>query len=257
MVKGAIIDLDGTIYRGDILLPFASEFVHNLRKNGIKILFLTNNSQRTVSFYKRKLNKMGIEVKDSEILTSARSTARYIKTHYSDPVVYPLGEDGLISELLKNNIEITYDHRIATVLAVGYDTHLTYEKLKKASLLLQNGGIFIACNPDKSLPSEEGNIPGNGAQLAFLKEATGREPYIIGKPHMPIMAEALNILNTSASKTIIIGDRYETDVLAGFRAGLMTALVLTGATQKSDIQNRKKPDFVVENLKELWNLLSK
>ncbi len=257
MVKGAIIDLDGTIYKGDTLLPFASEFVQNLKNSGVKILFLTNNSQRTVEFYKRKLNNMGIEATESEILTSACATARYIKNHYADPVVYPIGEDGLISELLKNDIEISFDYRIASVLAVGYDTNLTYEKLKKAALLLLRGGIFIACNPDRSLPAEEGNIPGNGAQIAFLREATGREPYIIGKPHMPIMAEAIRILDTSSEDTIIIGDRYETDILSGFRAGIKTALVLTGATKKHELHGMRKPDFVAENLKHLWNLLSK
>ncbi len=256
MVEGVILDLDGTIYRGDTMLHFADRFVQLLREKGIKILFLTNNSQRTVEYYRRKLNKMGIKANPREILTSAKATATYIKRHYKDPVVFPIGEDGLLSELIKNNIEITYDPTIASILAVGYDTNITYEKMKKAAILLLNGGIFIGCNPDKTLPTEEGNIPGNGAQIAYLKEATGREPYIIGKPHMPIMGEALRILNTSPHKTLIVGDRYETDILSGFRAGIKTALVLTGATKRGDIEHKRKPDYVAENLEELWKMLS-
>lgn len=256
-IEGIIIDLDGTIYRGNTPLPFASEFVTNLRKIGIKILFLTNNSQRTVLYYKHKLNKMGIKAQENEILTSAKATAIYIKEHYGSPWVFPIGEDGLLTELTKHNIPITYDWKMASLLCVGYDTNVTYYKLKQAALLLENGGIFLACNPDKTLPSEEGNIPGNGAQLAFLKAATGREPYIIGKPHMPIVKEALSILNTSAEKTLIVGDRYDTDILTGFRANLKTALVLTGATLEKDIKNKKKPDFIARNLEELWIKLSR
>ncbi len=255
-VKGVIIDLDGTVYKGNVPLHFASEFVKRLREKHIRILFLTNNSQRTTKYYQRKLSQMGIEAKENEILTSARATANYIREHYENPWVYPLGEDGLITELVKNNIAITYDWKIASMLVVGYDTNLTYEKLKNAALLLSNGGIFIACNPDRSLPTEEGNIPGNGAQVAFLKEASGREPYIIGKPHMPIMATALNMLGTQAEETIIVGDRYETDILSGFRASLRTSLVLTGATKEGELKNRRKPDFVAKNLEELWNMLS-
>lgn len=257
MVKGAIIDLDGTIYKGNLLLPFASEFVKNLRKNGVKILFLTNNSQRTPAFYSRKLSQMGIKTNEREILTSAKATAKYIKNNYPSAIVYPIGEDGLISELIENHIEISYDHTIANMVVVGYDTYFTYEKLKKAALLISNGSIFIGCNPDKTLPSEEGNIPGNGAQLAFLVESTGKTPYIIGKPNLPIMTEALKILGTAPKDTLVIGDRYETDILAGINIGAQTALVLTGVTTKIDSTKIKKIDFVVKNLKELWNLLSR
>ncbi len=256
-IEGIILDLDGTIYRGNTPLTFAGEFVNKVKQKGIRILFLTNNSQRTTLYYSRKLKKMGIDASEDEILTSAKATALYIKEHYENPWVFPIGEDGLLTELIKHNIHVTFDWRMSSMLVVGYDTNITYKKLKDAALLLENGGIFIACNPDKSLPTEEGNIPGNGAQLAFLKEATGREPYIIGKPHMPIVKEALSILNTTTEKTLIVGDRYETDILTGFRAGMKTALVLTGATKKNDIHNRRRPDFTVQNLEELWKRLSK
>ena len=255
-IEGIILDLDGTIYRGESLLPFAAEFVSKAKEKGIKILFLTNNSQRTTLYYTKKLQNMGINVTQEEILTSAKATAIYIKEHYELPWVFPIGEDGLLTELIARGIPITYDWKTASILVVGYDTNITYKKLKDAALLLANGGIFIACNPDRSLPTEEGNIPGNGAQIAFLKESTGREPYIIGKPHMPIVKEALSILNIPAEKTLIIGDRYETDILTGFRANLRTALVLTGATKEKDLTGRRKPDFVARDLEDLWRKLS-
>ncbi len=256
MVKGVIVDLDGTLYLGDSPLPFADEFIKNIRKAGVKILFLTNNSSKTPAFYKRKLAHLNIEAYENSILTSAEAAAVFVKQRYSSPHVLIIGEEGLYSAFAKRNIDITSLHSESDVVVVGYDTELTYGKLKRAALAILNGAMYIGCNPDRTLPSEQGFIPGNGAILAFLNESTAREPFIIGKPNMPIMSIAFGMLGISSSDVLIVGDRYETDIVAGFRSGAQTALVLTGATKMEDMKGKKKPDYIVENLEELWKTLS-
>jgi len=250
-IKSLIIDLDGVLYRGDEPIEGAREFIAFLQREGIPFLLLTNNSTRTPSQYVEKLAGMGIAIKESDVLTSAQATAMYLeKVAPPGAPVYAIGEDGLRAAL---NARYTFTEEKADFVVVGMDSKLTYEKLKIATLLIRGGARFIATNPDKTLPTEEGLIPGNGAILAALEAATGVSPLVIGKPEPTIFDLALARMGTGKEGAAVIGDRLETDILGGRRAGLLTILVLSGATSRQDLETSPvQPDLVFEDVKQLY-----
>jgi len=250
-IKSLIIDLDGVLYRGEEPIEGAREFIAFLQRERIPFLLLTNNSTRTPGQYVRKLAGMGIAVEESNILTSAQATALYLES-IAPPGdrVYAIGEEGL-RVALAEKYTLTKDG--ADFVVVGMDSELTYEKLKTATLLIRGGARFIATNPDKTLPAEEGLIPGSGAILAALEAATGVAPFVVGKPQPAIFDLALARMGVGKEGAVVIGDRLETDILGGRRAGLLTILVLSGATSRQDLENSSvKPDFVFESVKQLY-----
>jgi len=194
---------------------------------------------------------MGIAVKESDILTSAQATALYLeKVAPPGARVYAIGEEGLRTALSEKYV-LTAEG--ADFVVVGMDSKLTYEKLRIATLSIRGGAKFIATNPDKTLPTEEGLIPGNGAILAALEAATGMAPFVVGKPEPAIFDLALAKMGVGKEGAAVIGDRLETDILGGRRAGLITILVLSGATNREGLENSSiKPDFVFEDVKQLY-----
>jgi len=255
-IKSLIIDLDGVLYRGDKPIESAREFIAFLQRGGIPFVLLTNNSTRTPGQYVKKLAGMGIAIEESAILTSAQATALYLeKIAPPGARVYAIGEDGLRAALGET---YTLSRDGADFVVVGMDTKLTYEKLKTATLLIRGGARFIGTNPDKTLPTEEGLIPGSGAILAALEAATGVAPFVVGKPEPAIFDLALARMKVGKEGAAVIGDRLETDILGGQRAGLITILVLSGATSQQDLGNSPvKPDFVFKNVKQLYESWSK
>jgi len=263
-----IIDLDGVLYRGDQAIVGAKEFVALLQQRGIPFLFLTNNSTRTPGQYVTKLARMGIAIEESDVLTSAQATALYME-RIAPPGAraYAIGEEGLRAALgeryttppsppCEGGSDIA--ERGADFVVVGMDTGLTYEKLRVATLLIRSGARFIATNPDKTLPTEEGLVPGNGAAIAALEAATGVAPFVVGKPEPAIFDLALARMGVGKEGTTVIGDRLETDILGGQRAGLSTILVLSGATSRQELENSSiKPDLVFENVRQLYEVWSK
>jgi len=164
--------------------------------------------------------------------------------------VYAIGEEGLRAALGER---YTIAEEGADFVVVGMDTGLTYEKLRVATLLIRGGARFIATNPDKTLPTEEGLVPGNGASLAALEAATGVAPFVVGKPEPASFDLALARMGVGKEGTAVIGDRLETDILGGRRAGLSTILVLSGATSRQELENSTiKPDLVFENVRQLY-----
>jgi len=183
-IQSLIIDLDGVLYRGDEAIVGAREFIALLQREGIPFLLLTNNSTRTPGQYVTKLGKMGIAIEESDVLTSAQATALYLeRIARPEARVYAIGEEGLRAALGER---YTIAEEGADFVVVGMDTGLTYEKLRVATLLIRGGARFIATNPDKTLPTEEGLVPGNGAVLAALEAATGVSPFVVGKPEPAI-----------------------------------------------------------------------
>jgi 4-nitrophenyl phosphatase len=251
-----IIDLDGVLYRGDEAIVGAREFIALLQREGIPFLLLTNNSTRTPGQYVTKLGKMGIAIEESDVLTSAQATALYLeRIARPEARVYAIGEEGLRAALGER---YTIAEEGADFVVVGMDTGLTYEKLRVATLLIRGGARFIATNPDKTLPTEEGLVPGNGAVLAALEAATGVSPFVVGKPEPAIFDLALAKMGVGKEGVAIIGDRLETDILGGQRAGLITILVLSGATSRQELENSTiKPDLVFENVRQLYDIWSK
>jgi 4-nitrophenyl phosphatase len=254
-IKNLIIDMDGVLYRGDEAIPGLKEFFAFLRERPIHFILATNNSTRTAQQYVDKLARMGVEVALWEILTSSQATAMYLET--LAPVgtrVYVIGEEGLETAMREKGYIVSGDG--AEFVVVGMDRRLTYEKLKVAALLIRGGARFIGSNPDTTLPTEEGFIPGAGAMLAALETSTGVAPTIIGKPERPLFELALAKLGSSQEDTAIVGDRLETDVLGGHNAGLTAILVLSGAATRQDVDSATvKPDLVFEDishLRQVW-----
>ena len=255
-IRGWLIDLDGVIYRGEQVLDGAADFVDLLRSEGIPFLFLTNNSTRTPEQYAGRLRSMGITAEPSEFYTSALATAEYL-TRQAEPGsrILMIGMDGLRQALLDSGFELVHGFKEAQYCVVGYSNKLTYDDLKRATLAIRSGAVFIATNPDPTLPVEEGLIPGIGATLAALAAASDVKPTIIGKPHDTIVGLALERLGIPAGVAGILGDRLDTDILGGQRAGLQTVLVLTGSNDESDLAaSDVHPDMLVKDLTELMAL---
>jgi 4-nitrophenyl phosphatase len=250
-IENLIIDMDGVLYRGDEAIPGVKEFFAFLRERPIGFILATNNSTRSARQYVDKLARMGVEVVLSEILTSSQATAMYLETLAPPGTkVYVIGEEGLETAVREKGYIVDGDS--AEFVVVGMDRRLTYGKLKVATLLIRKGARFIGSNPDKTLPTEEGFIPGAGAMLAALEASTGAAPTIVGKPERTIFELALAKLGSGKKDTAIVGDRLETDVLGGYNAGLMTILVLSGATNRQDVGSAPvKPDLVFEDIQHL------
>ena len=250
-IENLIIDMDGVLYRGDEPIPGAKEFFAFLRARSIGFILATNNSTRTAQQYVDKLAQMGVEVTLSEILTSSQAVAMYLQTLAPPRTnVYVIGEEGLETAVREKGYIISGDG--AEFVVVGMDRRLTYEKLKVATLLIRGGARFIGSNPDTTLPTEEGFIPGNGAMLAALEASTGVAPTIVGKPERTIFDLALAKMGSSQEDTAIVGDRLDTDILGGYNAGLTTILVLSGATTRQDVDSAPvKPDLVFEDIRHL------
>jgi len=253
-IKSLIIDLDGVLYRGDEAIEGAGEFIALLQREAVPFLLLTNNSTRTPGQYVAKLAQMGIAVEEGDILTSAQATALYLGRIAAPRArVYVIGEEGLWVALQEKGY--TLADRGADFVVVGMDRQLTYEKLKMATLLIRGGAKFIGSNPDKTFPSEEGIIPGNGAILAALEAATGVAPLVVGKPEPAIFDLALARMGVDKEGAAVIGDRLDTDVLGGQRAGLITILVLSGAASRQELENSLvKPDLVFEGVRQLYEV---
>ncbi|HEX6506579.1 MAG TPA: TIGR01457 family HAD-type hydrolase [Chloroflexota bacterium] len=249
-IRHLLIDLDGVVYVGSTPLPGARELVAWLRDRGITFRLVSNNATLTPHQYIQKLSAMGIEVAEEEVFTSALATALYLHKQRGIQTAYVIGEDGLLEALASAGVIREEEHPDWVV--VGLDRRLTYEKLVAASLAIRAGARFVGTNPDRSLPTERGLVPGAGAILAALQTATGVNPMIIGKPE-PLMLElATAQLGGTVSDTAMLGDRLDTDIEGGRAAGLRTILVLTGVSTRDDLANSSvQPSLVVNNLEEL------
>lgn len=247
-----IFDMDGVLYRGKQALPGVNEIIAALEARGLPYLLATNNSTATPADYVRRMAEYGVTVTESHLQTSATATRDYLKRELPDgAVLLPIGAAALTEQLQAGTtFKITDDpaEDVAAVV-VGLDQGFTYERMTRAMKAIRNGARFIATNADATLPVEDGVLPGAGTMIAAIATASGRQPTVIGKPETLMMTSAVAQLGTSASKTVMIGDRLDTDILAAARAGLTTALVLTGVTTRDDLAGSDiVPDYVFTDL---------
>jgi 4-nitrophenyl phosphatase len=248
--------MDGVIYRGEHALPGAADLFPALQWAGVSVILVTNNSQRTAAGVVRKLEPMGIRVRTESILTSSMATARWLHEQAPEGAqVYIVGAADLAKVVLEQP-GFTMDAESPDFVVVGLDTEVTYAKLRTAGLAILRGARFVATNLDASLPMEGGEIwPGAGAIVAAIQTTTGHPPDIVlGKPEPAMFLQALEILGLPREQVLVVGDRAETDILAGKRAGLPTALVLTGITRADEVAglpDEMRPDYVFNNLEEL------
>lgn len=251
-LRSLIIDMDGVLYRLNTPLAGAAEFLQFLRQMRKRFLLVTNNSTLTVAQYVDKLAGMGIIASEDDILTSGEATAQYLAGVAPPGTrVYVIGEHGIRVALEKRGFVVADDTDVAYVVA-ALDRELTYAKLKTASLAIRAGAQFIGTNPDKTLPTEMGLIPGAKAILAALEVATGTPPLIIGKPEPAMLQLALQKLRAEPETTAIVGDGLETDIPGGHRMGLTTILVLSGVTTPEQLAGSAlQPDLVYPDISAL------
>ncbi len=250
--KSILSDMDGVIYRGKQLIPGAKEFVKRLQENENKFLFLTNNSEQTALDLKRKLEIMGIEgLAEENFFTSAMATAMFLNAQKKGGTAYVVGGGGLINELYKIGYSIT-DHNPDYVV-VGKTKTYNFEMIKKSIDLINKGAKFIATNPDVIDPVEGGFEPAAGSLLAPIERATGKKPFVVGKPNAIMMTIAKKILKSHSENTIMIGDRMDTDIIGGLEAGMKTCLVLSGVSNEKTIEEFPyRPDYVFGNVGEIY-----
>lgn len=247
--KGYLIDLDGTIYRGEKLIEGALEFIKQLNKQGIPYLFVTNNSTLTPEAIVTKLKKLGIETTKDHIMTSSLATASYLKKEQAQARCFVIGEAGLFQALKDEGFKLVEEK--SDYVIIGLDREITYNKLTRAQSEIRSGARFISTNNDQAIPTSTGFAPGNGALTSVLTVSTNQKPSFIGKPEKIIMNEALNKLGLNHHDVLMIGDNYQTDILAGMRSDIDTLLVLTGVTKYEDyLILDNKPSFVANNLSE-------
>lgn len=248
--NGYLIDLDGTIYLGNERIETAVRFIKNLHKHGVPYLFVTNNSAKTPEQVAKTLNDMDIPATPGHVFTSGMATAKYIRKIKENARCYMIGGDGLQEALVQEGAVLEDTNCDFSI--IGMDRHITFEKYAKACLAVRDGATFLSTNADASIPTERGMLPGNGALTSVITVSTGVEPTFIGKPEAIMMEEALRVLGTTKSETLMIGDNYETDIKAGLQSGIDTLMVLTGVTQYEDLAHiKEKPTYYVENL-EKW-----
>lgn len=228
--KTLLMDMDGVLVRGAQLIPGADEFIARLRERGLPFLILTNNSLYTPRDLQARLARVGLHVEENELFTSALATAQFLHAQKPQGTAYVIGEAGLTTALHDVGYVLTDVH--PDYVVIGETTMYSFQRLTQAIRHVAAGARFIATNPDVVGPTEEGLVPATGAVAALISEATGTKPYYVGKPNPLMMRSALRQLGAHSESSVMIGDRMDTDIIAGTEAGMETVLVLTGVTTR-------------------------
>ena len=257
-MKLFLFDMDGTLYLGNRLYDFTIELLQTIRQTGGKYLFMTNNSSKSVADYIKKLEKLGIEATREDFITSSQATAYYLHKYHEGKALYVCGTESLKEELRYEGFAVTTDLDKVACVVMGFDTELTFQKLHDVSyLLLTRPDLpYIATNPDLVCPTEFGSVPDCGSVCIGIKNATGREPVVIGKPS-PLMPQlAMERLGVSKEETCVVGDRIYTDVKSGLNAGITGILVLSGETTMEILaESPEKPHMVLQDASEILKVL--
>lgn len=250
--RGWLLDLDGTVYRGERLLPGAAEAVAALRAAGRRVVFLTNKPLQTRAQYAAKLTRLGIPTDPAAVVTASLVLARHLAARDPGAPVFVIGEPPLLDELGAHGLDVRPGPPVRWVV-IAFDRTFDYAKLDRALQAVRGGARLIATNPDRTCPTEAGEIPDCAGMIAAVEAVTGRRvEAVVGKPS-PIMVEAaLAALGLPAADCVMVGDRLETDIAMGRAAGLATVLVLSGVTAAGDPRIAEVgPDAVVASLGDL------
>jgi 4-nitrophenyl phosphatase len=258
--KAWILDMDGVLYRGSEVLPGVRELLDALTLRERPVMLATNNSMSTPEAYQHKLAAMGLDIPASAVITSALATRDYLLRALPEGAgIYVIGMPALREQLFAGTPfhPVQYGEEQPAAVVIGLDLDFTYDKLKAAHEALQRGALFIATNADSTLPTEAGLVPGAGSIVAALAAASGQIPIVIGKPETPMLETAMAQMGVLPEETVMLGDRLDTDILAGERAGMPTVLVLTGVSTREDLASAEVlPDVVVSDLPSLLEAIT-
>lgn len=257
-IKAMILDMDGVLLRGKTLLPGAEHFLQLLEEYGIRYVIATNNSTVDPQLLVDRFQSFGLQIDPRDVLTSSLATAKFLKNQLPKGAhLYVIGEDPLYRSLRDAGFQIMPTHDDAQAVVVGFDFDINWRKLTHAVAAIRQGALFYGTNADLTFPIEDGVAPGNGAFLKLLEASTGSTPQTIGKPEPHLYLQAMEHLGTQAEETLAVGDRLETDILGGKRAGIATALVLTGVSGHDDLLTSEiHPDAVFKDLIHLAQALA-
>lgn len=256
-----LLDMDGTIYHENELIPGALEFFDAVRANGEKYAFMTNNSSKSAQAYIRKLKQLHIEAEESDIVSSVSATIHYLKQHYPQNVkIYLVGTKSFEDELSVNGYEIVpadYRNDDVGLCVLGFDTELNYQKLEGLCHYISNGIDYIATNCDLRCPVKGGKfIPDCGSMAKMIELTTGKTPKFIGKPEPDIVFMASRTFGIPVDEIMCIGDRLYTDIAVGINSGARSAVVLTGETKMEDIEHSDyKPDYIFDSIRDIAVIL--
>jgi HAD superfamily hydrolase (TIGR01457 family) len=251
--SGYIFDLDGTIYRGEKLIPGARETIERLRSLSKKVVYLSNKPLQTREDYASKLTRMGIVTQPDEVINSSLVMARWLSREAPGALIYVIGEIPLIEELVRAGFRISEKAGEIQYVIASFDRTFDYRKLNIALQAIKKGARFIATNPDRTCPVEGGEIPDCAAVIGAVEGTTGMKvEAIVGKPSDIMIRVAVDSVSLGAQDCILVGDRLETDMVMGKKAGMATALVLTGVTNREILKKSVfQPDFVWDSVAEI------
>ncbi|MEP6462294.1 MAG: HAD-IIA family hydrolase [Frankiaceae bacterium] len=249
-----LTDMDGVLVREEHAIPGASDFITALREGGRAFLVLTNNPMYTPRDLRARLLVGGIDVPEERIWTSALATAAFLADQRPGGSAYVIGEAGLTTAL--HSVGYVLTDRSPDYVVLGETRTYSFEAITKAIRLVESGSRFIATHPDPSGPSPEGTLPSTGSVAALITAATGAKPYFVGKPNPLMMRSALNRIEAHSESTVMIGDRMDTDIVSGIEAGIRTILVLTGSTQRDQVERFPyRPTRVVDSIADVVPLI--
>jgi NagD protein len=249
-IESWLMDMDGVLVHESIMLPGADRFLRRLRELERPFLLLTNNSIYTRRDLAARLRASGLDVDEDSIWTSALATARFLETQHPGGTAFVVGESGLTTALYQSGYTMT--ERDPDYVVLGETRTYSFERITQAIRLILAGARFIATNPDPTGPSPSGPLPATGSVAALITRATGVAPYFVGKPNPLMMRSALNVLNAHSETTAMIGDRMDTDIVAGIEVGMETILVLTGVTEAGDAERFPyRPTRIVDSVADL------
>jgi len=242
--------MDGVLVREDHAIPGANRFLDRLRELGLPFLVLTNNSIYTRRDLSARLVQSGLEVPEEAIWTSALATADFLHGQRPEGTAFAIGEAGLTTAL--HSAGYTLTERSPDYVVLGETRTYSFERIAQAIRLVAAGARFIATNPDPTGPTPDGPLPATGSVAALISRATGVDPYFVGKPNPLMMRSALNAIDAHSETTVMVGDRMDTDIVAGLEAGMETILVLTGSTRREEAERFPyRPSRIVDSIADL------
>ncbi len=257
MIEGLILDLDGTVYLSDELIPGVKGLLNGLREDGYKVVYLSNKALQRRSTYAEKLTELGVPTPEDQVVNSSYVMASYLAEIAPGARVYVIGEAPLVEELKGAGLEISEDPEKIDYVVASFDRDFHYDKLHIAYDAIMNGAGFVATNPDRTCPVEGGEVPDAAGMIGAIEGVTGKEvEKITGKPSKLMVQAALDRLEVSPEECLLIGDRLETDIKMGNKSGIETALVLSGVSNREDLNKSSvEPTYVLKDLTRLPEVL--